>query len=131
MKKNIVNGLIFMGYQFSWFSWRVRSTIPTNSQISVWIMKNTRATSFEPQEYVNFVKSTKIGTHENKTTHSSASSCFVPVPICHVKKMKMTCTFCYSVLIRYHSKCMTCFYRCFFHSFVTLRYFVLRRGWEK
>ena len=28
------------------------------------------ATNFEPDEYVVFVQSTKIGTHENKGTHS-------------------------------------------------------------
>ena len=28
------------------------------------------ATNFEPHEYVNFVQSTKIGTHENKAIHS-------------------------------------------------------------
>ena len=28
------------------------------------------ATNFEPHECVNFVQSTKIGTHENKAIHS-------------------------------------------------------------
>ena len=28
------------------------------------------ATNFEPHECVNFVESTKIGTHENKAIHS-------------------------------------------------------------
>ena len=32
--------------------------------------KNTVATNFEPYEYVTFVRSTKIGTHKNKATHS-------------------------------------------------------------
>ena len=27
-------------------------------------------TNFEPHEYVTFVQSTKIGTHENKVIHS-------------------------------------------------------------
>ena len=33
--------------------------------------ENTNATNFQPQEYGIFVQSTKIGTHENKTTHSN------------------------------------------------------------
>ena len=32
--------------------------------------ENTISTTFEPNECVNFVKSTKIGTHENKGIHS-------------------------------------------------------------
>ena len=32
--------------------------------------ENVMATNFEPHEYVIFVQSTKIGTHENKAIHS-------------------------------------------------------------
>ena len=32
--------------------------------------KNAKATNLEPHEYVIFVQSTKIGTHENKAIHS-------------------------------------------------------------
>ena len=73
-----VDGLIFVGNQFSWFSWRVRSMY---SSVSVWIMKvNTMATNFEPHECVIFVQSTKIGTNEikpqySKITHSNKWSC--------------------------------------------------------
>ena len=31
--------------------------------------KNTKATNFEPHEYVIFVQSTKISTNENKAIH--------------------------------------------------------------
>ena len=31
--------------------------------------ENTKATNFEPHEWVIFVQSTKIGTHENKAIH--------------------------------------------------------------
>ena len=34
--------------------------------------ENVMATNFEPHEYVIFVQSTKIGTHENKAIHSMA-----------------------------------------------------------
>ena len=30
-----VNGLIFMGYQFSWFSWRVRSSNYSTHEIAI------------------------------------------------------------------------------------------------
>ena len=57
-----VNGLIFVGYQFSWFSWRVLSTnSSTNKRI---------ATNFDPNEFAIFVQSTRIGNHENKAIHN-------------------------------------------------------------
>ena len=46
-----VDGLNIVGYQFSWFLWRVnpRMPVPTKWWFSVWIMKeNTMATIFNP-----------------------------------------------------------------------------------
>ena len=37
--------------------------------------ENTMAKNFEPHECVIFVKSTKIGTHENKGIHSMTEMC--------------------------------------------------------
>ena len=69
----MIDGLIFMGYPFSWFSWRVWSTnswqVLTDLWLSVWIMKeNTMATNFWPHKWVIFCQSTTIGTHENKAS---------------------------------------------------------------
>ena len=36
--------------------------------------ENAIATNFEPHEFVIFVQSTKIGTHENKAIHSIKST---------------------------------------------------------
>ena len=60
-----MNGLIFVGYQFSWFSWRVRCMkSSTHEKFSVWIMKeNAMATNSELQECVNFAQTTKKKSH--------------------------------------------------------------------
>ena len=69
-----VDGLIFVGYQFLWFSWRFQSTNSSTHEIVIFCMnyegKYTMATNFEPNECVIYVQSTKIGTHENKAIHS-------------------------------------------------------------
>ena len=37
---NTVDGLNFVGYQFSWFSWRVRSTNSSNHEMVMSCMNN-------------------------------------------------------------------------------------------
>ena len=70
-----VDGLIFVGYQFSWFSWRVQSTNSSTNKIANFCMnyegKYTMTTNFEPHECVIFVQFTKIGSHENKAINST------------------------------------------------------------
>ena len=70
--RNTMYRLIFMGYQFSWFSWRVRSTTSSTHEIAIVCInyEKSMAMKFELHKCVNFVKSTKIGTHENKAIHS-------------------------------------------------------------
>ena len=55
-----VDGLIFVGYQFSWFSWSdPRILVPTKQPFSVcFIKENTMATNFEPHECVIFIRPT-------------------------------------------------------------------------
>ena len=68
-----VDGLIFVGYQFSWFSSRVRSTNSSTHKLVIFCMNfegNSMTMNFEPHEYVIFVRFTKIGTNENKAIHS-------------------------------------------------------------
>ena len=63
-----MDGLIFVGYQISWFSWKVLSTNCSTNEIEMFCMKYeekyTRIITMncEPHECVIFVKST-IGTH--------------------------------------------------------------------
>ena len=67
------DGLIFMGYKFSWFSWRERSTNSNTYELAIFCMNyegNTVATNYESYECVKFVQPTEIGTHENKTIHN-------------------------------------------------------------
>ena len=56
-----VDGLNFVGYLFSWFSNRVRSTNSSTHELVIFciLKENTMATKFEPHECVNFVKSTE------------------------------------------------------------------------
>ena len=73
LSENTEDGLIFVGYQFSWFSWRAWSTnSSTHEFVNFHINYEGKylATSFEPHECVIFVQSTKIGTHEIKAIHS-------------------------------------------------------------
>ena len=67
-----VDGSIFVGYQFSWFSSRVRTTNSSTHEMVIFCMnyEGKYSTNFEPLEWESFVKSTKIGTHENKAIHS-------------------------------------------------------------
>ena len=69
-----VDGWIFVGYQFSWFSWWVRSTNSTHEEAIFCMKENALATNLEPHECVIFAQSTKIGTHENKAIHSITKS---------------------------------------------------------
>ena len=49
------NGLIFLGYQFSWFSWRVQSTNSNKRAIFCMIYEgNYKARNFDPNEYIKF-----------------------------------------------------------------------------
>ena len=74
MESNIGDGLNFVVYQFSWFSWRVRSTNSRTHEMVTFYMnyerKHYMATNFEPHECIIFVQSTKIDTHKNKPIHS-------------------------------------------------------------
>ena len=68
-----MDGLIFVGYQLSWFSWRGPSTNFSANEIAIFCMnikENTMTTNFEPHECSIFLQSTKIGTQENKAIHS-------------------------------------------------------------
>ena len=63
-----VDGLIFVVYQFSWFTWRVWSTKSSTHEKAIICMNNEEKCfdhEFEPHECVIFAQSTKIGTHEN------------------------------------------------------------------
>ena len=72
---NTVDGLILMGYQFSWFRGGSLPQISVPTEFSVWIIKEiTLTTNFEPLESLIFLQSTKIATHENKNFHSMRSA---------------------------------------------------------
>ena len=77
-----MDGLIFRGCNnFCGFCGSANSST-LEIAISVWIMKeNTMATNFEPHEWVIFVQSTKIGTHENKGIHSSCKVSMNPLQV--------------------------------------------------
>ena len=68
-----VDGLIFVGYQFSCDRGGSYpgNLVPTKKGFSVCIMKeNAMTTNFEPHKGVIFAHTTKIGTQENKAIHS-------------------------------------------------------------
>ena len=59
-----MDGLIFVEYQFLWFSWRVRSTkSSTNEKAIFCVLKimngNAMATNFEPHECVFYAPALK------------------------------------------------------------------------
>ena len=65
---NTEDDLIFKEYQFSWISWRVRSTkYSTHENVTFcesYAEKCNGEEYWTPQMYI-FAQSTKIGTHEN------------------------------------------------------------------
>ena len=69
-----VNGLIFMGYQFSW---RVQTMNFSTHEIAIFCMnykgKNIMSTNFDPNECINLDQSTKLVPTKNITTQSVAS----------------------------------------------------------
>ena len=74
IQSHIVDGLIFVGYQFSWLSWRVRSKNSSTHELVIFCMNYEGKYydhKFEPHECVIFVQSTKIDTHKNKGFHSN------------------------------------------------------------
>ena len=76
-----MDGLDFVGYQFSWLLWRVRSTNSSTHEMVIFCMNYERkyyGHEFEPLECAIFVQSTKIGTHENKHSVSIAKAIQVP-----------------------------------------------------
>ena len=69
-----VNGLIFVGYQSSCFSWKAQFTNSSTYEIGSFCMSyegNIMATNFESHECIIFLQSAKIGSHENKAIHSN------------------------------------------------------------
>ena len=92
--KFTVDGLIFVVYQFSWFSWRVRSTNSSTHETAIFLYELWRkilmAMNFEPNECAVFVQSTKISTHENKGIHST---CLLLLLICRMQAKCLTLRF--------------------------------------
>ena len=72
---NTVNGINFVGYQFSWFSWRVRSTNFSTNEMVIFCMNYERKDNgheFWTPRLCHFFQSTKIGTHENNAIHNNS-----------------------------------------------------------
>ena len=68
-----VDCLIFVGYQFSWFSWWVWSTNFSAHKLATFCMNYEEkyySHEFWTHECVIFVQPMKIGTHENKAINS-------------------------------------------------------------
>ena len=71
-----MDDLIFMGYQFSWFLWRVQSTSSSIHEIAIFCMKyeNIMVMNSEPHERVILFQSTTIGTLKIKLSTLSPIS---------------------------------------------------------
>ena len=64
-----MDGLIFVGYQFSWFSWRVRSSTHEKVIFCMNYEGKCHDHEFWPHDYVTFAQTT--GTLEYKAFHSN------------------------------------------------------------
>ena len=91
---------------------------PRNSDFSVSIInENIMATKFEfePHEYVIFVQSTKIGTHENKGVHSMSMWLNVHFTFCGASEVKRQIEITLSV-VSFRLSVLLCFCWCHLHS---------------